>query len=118
MLSCNYSVATVPLVFLIGYMIVKSYYPQIDPGTPLVFCMGIVMALLCSKKKINFWKVSVQSMSESVEVMALFAAVGMMIQIMGLTGARGATVLGALKGKKIQKPSVSNGNHRSAACGG
>ncbi len=85
-----------PLVFLIGYMIVKSYYPQIDPGTPLVFCMGIVMALLCSKKKINFWKVSVQSMSESIEVMALFAAVGMMIQIMGLTGARGATVLGAL----------------------
>lgn len=65
-----------PLVFLIGYMIVKSYYPQIDPGTPLVFCMGIVMALLCSKKKINFWKVSVQSMSESIEVMALFAAVG------------------------------------------
>ena len=85
-----------PLVFLIGYMIIKSYYPQIDPGTPLVFCMGIIVALLCSKKKINFWKVSVQSMSESIEVMALFAAVGMMIQIMGLTGARGATVLGAL----------------------
>ena len=85
-----------PLVFLIGYMIIKSYYPQIDPGTPLVFCMGIILALVCSKKKVNLWKVAVQSMADSVDVMALFAAVGMMIQIMGLTGARGATVLGAL----------------------
>lgn len=85
-----------PLVFLIGYMIIKSYYPQIDPGTPLVFCMGIIVALLCSKKKFNLWQVSVDAMGQSIEVIALFAAVGMMIQIMGLTGARGATVLGAL----------------------
>ncbi len=85
-----------PLIFLVAYMIVKSYYPQIDPGTPLVFCMGIIVALLCSRKKINFFKVSAEAMDKSIDVMALFAAVGMMIQIMGLTGARGATVLGAL----------------------
>lgn len=85
-----------PLVFLIAYMIIKSYFPQIDPGTPLVFCMGIILALVCSRKRIQFFKVSVESMAQSVEVMALFAAVGMMIQIMGLTGARGVTVLGAL----------------------
>lgn len=86
----------IPLIFLIVYMAVKSSFPQIDPGTPLVFCMGIIVALLCSKKKINFFKVSADAMAQSIDVMALFAAVGMMIQIMGLTGARGATVVGAL----------------------
>lgn len=84
-----------PLVFVIGYMIIKSYFPQIDPGTPLVFFIGVFVAMFCGRK-INIFTVAKNSMAGAIEVMALFAAVGTLIQIMGLTGARGVMVLAAL----------------------
>ena len=84
-----------PLLFVIGYMILKSYIPQIDTATPLVFFTGTILALFTGKN-VNLLKVAKTSMTGAIEVMALFAAVGALIQVMAMTGARGLMVLMAL----------------------
>jgi hypothetical protein len=84
-----------PLVFVIALMILKSYFPQIDPGTPMVFFLGTILALFTGKK-INFLRVAKESMTGAIDILALFASVGMLIQVMALTGARGLMVVAAL----------------------
>ena len=84
-----------PLIFVIAVMILKSYFPQIDPGTPMVFFLGTILAIFTGKK-INFIKVAKESMTGAVEILALFAAVGMLIQVMAMTGARGLMVVASL----------------------
>ena len=82
----------IPLIFVITVMILKSYFPQIDPGTPMVFFLGTIMAIFTGKK-INFIRVVKESMTGAVEILALFAAVGMLIQVMTMTGVRGLMVV-------------------------
>ncbi len=84
-----------PLVFVIGLMLLKSYFPQIDTGTPLVFFMGTILALFTGKR-VSLFRVAKESMTGAIEIMALFAAVGTLIQVMGMTGARGLMVVAAL----------------------
>lgn len=84
-----------PLLFVIAFMLLKSYFPQIDTGTPLVFFVGTLMALFTGKK-VNFLQTAKKSMTGAIEIMALFAAVGTLIQVMTMTGARGLMVVAAL----------------------
>lgn len=84
-----------PLVFVIAFMLLKSYFPQIDTGTPLVFFVGTLIALFTGKR-IGFLQTVKKSMTGAVEIMALFAAVGTLIQVMAMTGARGLMVIAAL----------------------
>lgn len=84
-----------PLFFVIAFMLLKSYFPQIDTGTPLVFFAGTIMALFTGKK-IRFLATAKKSMTGAIEIMALFAAVGTLIQVMTMTGARGLMVVAAL----------------------
>jgi TRAP-type C4-dicarboxylate transport system permease large subunit len=84
-----------PLIFVIGLMILKSYFPQIDPGTSMVFFLGTIMAIFTGKK-IKILRVAKDTMTGAIEVLALFAAVGTLIQIMTMTGARGLMVVAAL----------------------
>jgi gluconate:H+ symporter, GntP family len=84
-----------PLVFVIGLMILKSYFPQIDPGTPMVFFLGTILAFVTGKR-INFFRVAKEAMTGAVEILALFAAVGILIQVMAMTGVRGLMVVAAL----------------------
>jgi TRAP-type C4-dicarboxylate transport system permease large subunit len=88
-------VTHLPLSFVIGFMLLKSYFPQIDTGTPLVFFMGTIMALFTGRR-IRFLRAAKESMTDAIDIMALFAAVGALIQIMALTGARGLMVVAAL----------------------
>jgi TRAP-type C4-dicarboxylate transport system, large permease component len=85
----------VPLVFVLLYLILKSEFPEIDGGTPLVFAIGTLIALFTGKR-IRFFTIAKNSMRDSLDVIALFAAVGCFIQITALTGARGLLVLGSL----------------------
>jgi len=84
-----------PLVFVIAVMILKSYFPQIDTGTPLVFFIGTIIALFTGKR-INFFHVAKESMTGAIDIIALFAAVGALIQVMAMTGARGMMVIATL----------------------
>lgn len=84
-----------PLIFVITFMLLKSYFPQIDTGTPLVFFAGTLIALFTGKR-ISFLQTAKKSMTGAIEIMALFAAVGTLIQVMAMTGARGLMVIAAL----------------------
>lgn len=84
-----------PLIFVIAFMTLKSYFPQIDTGTPLVFFAGTIIALFTGKK-VQFLQTAKKSMTGAIEIMALFAAVGTLIQVMTMTGARGVMVVAAL----------------------
>lgn len=84
-----------PLIFVIAFMTLKSYFPQIDTGTPLVFFAGTIIALFTGKK-VKFLQTAKKSMTGAIEIMALFAAVGTLIQVMAMTGARGLMVVAAL----------------------
>lgn len=84
-----------PLIFVIAFMTLKSYFPQIDTGTPLVFFAGTIIGLFTGKK-VNFLQTAKKSMTGAIEIMALFAAVGALIQVMTMTGARGLMVVAAL----------------------
>jgi TRAP-type C4-dicarboxylate transport system permease large subunit len=84
-----------PLLFVIGFMLLKSYFPQIDTGTPLVFFMGTILALFTGRR-VPFLLTAKESMTGAIDVMALFAAVGALIQVMALVGARGLMVIAAL----------------------
>lgn len=84
-----------PLIFVISFMLLKSYFPQIDTGTPLVFFAGTLIALFTGKR-INFLQTAKKSMTGAAEIMALFAAVGLLIQVMAMTGARGLMVIATL----------------------
>jgi len=84
-----------PLIFVIAFMILKSYFPQVDTGTPLVFFIGTIIALFTGKK-IKFLQTAKKSMAGAIDIMALFAAVGTLIQVMAMTGARGLMVIAAL----------------------
>jgi TRAP-type C4-dicarboxylate transport system permease large subunit len=84
-----------PLLFVIVFMIIKSYFPQIDPGTPMVFFLGTILALFTGKR-VNLLHTAKESMTGAVEILALFAAVGMLIQVMAMTGSRGLLVVAAL----------------------
>lgn len=81
-----------PLLFVMGYMILKSYFPQIDTGTPLVFFIGAILGLFTGKR-VNPLLVAKGSMTGAIDIMALFAAVGTLIQVMSMTGARGLMVI-------------------------
>lgn len=84
-----------PLCFVIVFMILKSYFPQIDTGTPLVFIAGTILALFTGNR-VNLLQETKKSMTGAIDIMALFAAVGTLIQVMAMTGARGLMVLSAL----------------------
>lgn len=83
------------LIFVIVFMLLKSYFPPIDTGTPLIFFTGTLIALFTGKR-INFLQTAKKSMTGAIEIIALFAAVGTLIQVMTMTGARGLMVIAVL----------------------
>lgn len=84
-----------PLIIVFLYMILKSFIPELDAGTPFVFLVGTIVAMFTGNK-IKFLAVAKESMMGAIDVIALFAAVGCFIQIAGLTGARGLLVIASL----------------------
>ncbi|MDR7544382.1 MAG: TRAP transporter large permease subunit [Armatimonadota bacterium] len=66
-----------------------------DLGLPLIFLLGAATGLVTGLP-IHFFRVAREAMREALPVMGILMGVGMFIQVMTLTGARGAFVVGAL----------------------
>ena len=86
-----------PLILVIFTMIVIRMFPRVIPdiGTPLVFMIGSLLGLFTGKK-FNYLSVSKESMKGAIEVLSLFAGVGVLIEAMAQTGVRGLLVLTSL----------------------
>ncbi len=66
-----------------------------DIGIPAAFIAASLVGLV-SGRPVNFLKVTQKAVEEAMPVLAILAGVGMFIQVMTLTGARGWTVVSIL----------------------
>jgi TRAP-type C4-dicarboxylate transport system permease large subunit len=66
-----------------------------DIGIPAAF-LAASLAGLVSGRRLNLFKVTQEAVEEAMPILAILAGVGMFIQVMTLTGARGWTVVSIL----------------------
>ncbi|RPH50299.1 MAG: TRAP transporter large permease subunit [Desulfobacteraceae bacterium] len=86
-----------PLILLFVLMVVPKAAPKIiyDPGLPFDFLLATLTGLFTANR-INFFQTVREAMREAIPVMGILVGVGMFIQIITLTGARGFIVGEAL----------------------
>ena len=86
-----------PLILIIFLMVGEKTFPKIFPqmGMPFIFMLGSICTIFCGKK-FSFVKESGNALHDALPVLGILIGVGMFIQIMTLTGARGALVVEAV----------------------
>jgi TRAP-type C4-dicarboxylate transport system permease large subunit len=91
-----------PLAALFLLMVVPKAAPQyiFDPGLPFDFMVATIIGLFTGRR-INVLRVAREAMRDAIPVMGILVGVGMFIQVMTLTGARGFFVGEALGLSKI-----------------
>lgn len=78
----------VVMIFLIlGARIWPAYWPVI--GLPMIFIFSGISVLICSPKKVNIMEVAMTTVKNLKELVGIMMVVGILNQIMTLTGARG-----------------------------
>lgn len=87
-----------PLIVLVGLMVAVRLFPHFMPilGIPLEFIISTVVALLVafiSGEKINILLISKRTLKQLFPLIATLTAVGILVQIMSLTGVRGLLVI-------------------------
>ena len=86
----------IPILLALFLMTMDKMLPNVfGLGMPLIFMISAVVGAFCGKK-INFFTVSKNAISESLPVMGILMGVGMFIQIITLTGVRGFIVVNSL----------------------
>ena len=83
----------VVFVLMIGPKAFPTWFP--DPRLPLTFLIGSALALWTGKR-VNPLKAALEGVNEILPVIGILFGVGMLIEVMTLTGIRGAIVIGAL----------------------
>ena len=86
-----------PLILLFALMVAPKISPRhiYDPGLPFDFMLSALVGLFCGRR-VNLWKAAREAMKDAIPVMGILVGVGMFIQIMTLTGARGWFVVESL----------------------
>lgn len=86
-----------PLILVLGLMLGQGILVKIMPdiGIPGIFLLGSLVGIFCGKP-FNFLKITQKAIEEAMPILCILAGVGMFIQIMTLTGARGWTVISIL----------------------
>jgi GntP family gluconate:H+ symporter len=86
-----------PLIVVLVLMLGQSIFPKIMPdiGIPAIFLVGSLIGLGCGRP-FNFFKATQKAIKESTPILCILVGVGMFIQIMTLTGARGWIVISFL----------------------
>ena len=77
----------VMIVLIVGARIVPAYWPVI--GLPMIFTFSAAVVLLCSPKKVKIFETAVTTVQNLKELVGIMMVVGILNQIMTLTGARG-----------------------------
>jgi GntP family gluconate:H+ symporter len=84
----------IPILLVPALMIVQSLRPfgLPDLGLPATFFIGSLAAAVCGRR-FNFLKATQKAIEQAMPILSILAGVGMFIQVMTLTGARGWAVL-------------------------
>ena len=91
-----------PLIVLFLLMVAPKVAPRhvYDPGLALMFVLSTAVGLFTGKK-VELLKAIKAAMQEAIPIMGLLLGVGMFIEIMTLTGARGYFVVTSLDLPKV-----------------
>lgn len=83
-----------PLVVVAGLMLGEQALVKVmpDPGIPGIFLLGSLLGAVCGRP-FNFWRTTQKAVEEAMPIVTILAGVGMFIQVMTLTGARGWVVM-------------------------
>lgn len=83
-----------PLAVLIALFLSEGTLAKVmpDPGIPLIFLASSLTGLFCGRR-FNFFKITQEAIQDVIPLLAILFGVGMFIQVMTLTGARGWTVI-------------------------
>jgi TRAP-type C4-dicarboxylate transport system permease large subunit len=86
-----------PLVAVMVLMVGPKSFPQWfpDPRLPLTFLIGSVLGAFCGRR-VPFISAARAGVSEILPVVGILVGVGMLIEMLTLTGLRGAIVVGSL----------------------
>jgi CitMHS family citrate-Mg2+:H+ or citrate-Ca2+:H+ symporter len=81
----------VPFLIFFGLIIVGRKWPYDTPvfGMPLMFLLAALSSYILSPVKLNFFKISANTIKQLLPLIGTLTAVGILVQIMTLTGVRG-----------------------------
>jgi TRAP-type C4-dicarboxylate transport system permease large subunit len=81
------------VVLMLAPQVTAGRFPDI--GIPAVFLAAALVGVFCGRP-VNFLEATQKAIAESLPVLSILAGVGMFIQVMTMTGARGWVVLAIL----------------------
>lgn len=87
--------ALIPFIVMIVLILGARVFPEVWPviGLPMIFMTCTLVTLLCSPKTVKVWDVAMTTVSNLKELVGIMMVVGILNQIMTLTGARGLVSL-------------------------
>lgn len=80
-----------PFLIFLGLIFLGRKWPHSTPvlGLPLMFLCAGVTSFLLSPKRLNFFKISRETIEQLLPLIGTLTCVGILVQIMTLTGVRG-----------------------------
>lgn len=81
----------VMIVLIMGARIFPAWWPVF--GLPMIFMLSAAAVLLCSPKKVNIMETAMTTVQNLKELVGIMVVVGVLNQILTLTGARGLVSL-------------------------
>lgn len=94
----NWLRVSLPFIVLFGLIIASRIWPFQMPtlGLPLMFIISAIVVVLISPKKLPILEVASKTIRSLIPLIGIMIVVGILIQIMALTGARGLISLGVV----------------------
>lgn len=82
-----------PIAAVIVLMVAVRAFPHTVPnlGMPLIFVIGVGVAYLCGAR-VNVWKSFTNSFDSLISIIGIMIAVGILVNVMSLTGVKGLFV--------------------------
>ncbi len=81
----------VMLVLILGARVIPAYWPVI--GLPMIFMISAASVIVCAPRKVKVLEVAVTTVTNLKELVGIMVVVGILNQILTLTGARGLVSL-------------------------
>ncbi len=87
-----------PFVVLLGLILAGRIWPWTMPtlGLPLIFMIAAVVTVLVSPKRLPLFKIARETVEGLLPLIGVMVVVGILVQIMALSGARGLISLGVV----------------------
>ena len=89
--SMNWIRIILPFIVFFGLIVVGRRWPHSTPilGLPLMFLCAAVVSFALSPKRLNFLKISRDTVDQLLPLIGTLTCAGILVQIMTLTGVRG-----------------------------